>query len=154
METTVETSTLSLPTDQMVATTSSNSQPGTAINQVEDTAHPLHLLKPRESLLTGGMTSTTTNLSCMDTEIPSLASTPCTPQGEAASQAVTTISTSSQPGLLSDLRETVTPITTRPSTSPLVRPPRETAMVAEARGVAPAQIQPTCHGPSGRALWP
>ena len=53
-------------------TTSSNSQPGTAINQVEDTAHPLHLL-------TGDMT---------------------------------------------------------------------TAVVAEARGAAPDQIQPTCHGPS------
>jgi hypothetical protein len=76
METTVETSTLNLTTDQKVATTSSNSQPGLAIDQV-------------------------------DTEIPSLASTPCTPQGEAASQMVTTISTSSQRGLLSDLRETL-----------------------------------------------
>jgi hypothetical protein len=47
-------------------------------------------------------------------QIPSLASTPCTPQGEAASQMVAAISTSSQPDLLPDLRETGTPITTLP----------------------------------------
>ena len=58
----------------------------------------------------------------MDTEIPSLASTPCTPQGEATSRMVTTISTSSQPGLLPDLRGTVTPITTLLTTSPVVVP--------------------------------